>query len=136
MKTITLIIGGVDMSEYTVASEYSVHKNWKTKTNFENYDGKQIIRRAGWSYHIRAGFDGEIPDVVMAELAKALNANKIVVTFTDPHSTEENGCTTMNFEKPESIGGEITAERADGLYWDTIIDLTSVFSAATDGDSL
>lgn len=135
MKTITLIIGGVDVSEYVIASDYSVQKVWKTKTSFENYDGKEISKRSGWNYQLRAGFE-DLTDDVMARLTKALDNSNITVVFTDPHSPEENGCTTAIFKTPQNTGGNVTAELDDGLRWETSIDITSIFTAATDGDGL
>ena len=135
MKTITLIIGDVDVSEYVIASDYSVQKVWKTKTSFENYDGKEISKRSGWSYQLKAGFE-DLPDSIMTQLTNALDSNDITATFTDPHSPEENGCTTAVFNRPESTGGNVTAELDDGLRWETSIDITSIFTAAADGGSL
>lgn len=135
MKTITLIIGGVDVSEFVTTSDYSVQKVQKIKSKFENYDGIEITKRAGWSYQIKVSFE-DIPDVIMSALTQALDNEGITIKFTDPHSPDDDGCTTATFQRPQSTGGTVSAELDDGLHWDLSVNLNSEFIAATGGDSL
>ncbi len=135
MKTITLIIGGVDVSEFVTTSDYSVQKVQKIKSQFENYDGTEVLKRSGWHYQIRVSFE-DIPDTIMSALTQALDNDNIPVKFTDPHSPADDGCTTVTFKRPQSTGGTVSAELDDGLRWDLSITLDSEFIAASDGDSL
>lgn len=140
-NTITLIIGGVDISEFTERENYSINKVWKAADSFTNYDGSQIIKRSGWNYTLRARLEN-IPDKLMSELTAALDNDKISITFTDPHSTGENMCTTDIFERGESTGGEVFCELDDGLRWNIDISLDSEFHSLSrnggsgDGDGL
>ncbi len=127
-NTMTLIIGGVNMSEFTERENYSVKKIWKTENSFTNYDGNEITQRSGWNYHLKASFEN-IPDEIMKELTAALDSDSIIVTFTDPHSSEENGCTTESFLRGNSTGGSVSCELDDGLRWELGIDLDSQFHA-------
>lgn len=132
-NTINLIIGGVDISEFTERENYSINKVWKIADSFTNYDGSQISQRSGWNYKIHANLEN-IPDKLMSRLTDALDNNKISITFTDPHSQNENMCTTDVFERGESTGGEIFCELDDGLRWNIDISLESEFHSVLSGD--
>ena len=134
-STINLIIGGVDVSEYTERENFSVSKVWKTADSFTNYDGTEITVRSGWNYNIKASFDN-IPDTLMYKLTAALDSDSISITFTDPHSRSEDMCTTDTFLRGESTGGTVSCELDDGLRWNINISLDSVFHAADDGGGL
>ena len=133
-STITLIIGGVDISEFTERENYSINKVWKTADSFTNYDGSPVTMRSGWNYRLHASLDN-IPDKLMTSLVAALDNDKISITFTDPHSPAENMCTTDIFERGESTGGEVFCELDDGLRWNIDISLDSEFHSISDGNS-
>ena len=134
-STINLIIGGVDVSEYTERENFSVSKVWKISDSFTNYDGTEITDRSGWNYNIKASFEN-IPDTLMYKLTAALDSDSISITFTDPHSRSEDMCTTDTFLRGESTGGTVSCELDDGLRWNISISLDSVFHAADGGGGL
>ena len=134
-STINFIIGGVDVSEYAERENYTISKVWKTADSFTNYDGTTVTVRSGWNYNIRASFEN-IPDTLMYRLTAALDNEEISITFTDPHSQNENMCTTDTFLRGESTGGTVSCELDDGLRWNISISLNSVFHAADGGGGL
>ena len=134
-ETITFIVGGVDVSEFTERQNYTVSKVWKTADSFTNYDGTVITNRSGWNYNIKASFEN-IPDELMYQLTAALDSDNISITFTDPHSQNENMCTTDTFQRGESTGGTVSCELDDGLRWNINISLDSLFHAGNGGGGL
>lgn len=123
MSTINLIIGSVDVSENVETESYSVHKVWKTSTEFTRVDGSVITRRRGFFYELSVNLNG-VHESIMHELISALDSDSIPITFSDPHSY---GCTSVSFERGESTGGEISEELDDGLYWNLNTSLKSEF---------
>lgn len=122
-NTITLIVGGTDISEFTECENYSVKKIWKTSEQFTAYDGSTVVSRNGWYYNINADLNN-IPDGIMRSLTAALDKDVISVTFTDPHSEGE---TTDTFERGNATGGEVSCGLDDGLRWNVSISLDSEF---------
>lgn len=126
ISTINLIIGGVDVSEFVERGNYSILKIWKTEETFTTYAGKEIISRSGWNYRLKTSLSW-IPDDLMRELTAALDNDRISVTFTDPHSSDENGCTADFFTRGDNTGGTIATEYDGQLRWDINISLMSEF---------
>lgn len=123
-NTLTLIIGGADVSEFVENENYSVKKIWKTSEPFTAYDGSTVSRKIGWNYSIHADLEN-IPDGLMREVTKALDNDRISVIFTDPHS--ESGETTDTFKRNGTTGGSVACGLDDGLYWNVSISLDSEF---------
>lgn len=121
MSTINLIIGGVDVSECVEAESYSVRKVWKTASEFTKFDGNEVVKRSGHYYELSVNFE-DVPDTLMRYLTRALDSDRIEITFTDPHSDD---CTTASFIRGGSTGGKIANELDDGLYWNLSISVKS-----------
>lgn len=121
MSTINLIIGGIDISEHVEVTSYSASKVWRTASEFTKFDGNDVVKRSGYYYELSVNFE-DVPDVLMRSLTRALDSDKIEITFTDPHS---NDCTTAFFQRGESTGGKIANELDDGLYWNLSISVKS-----------
>lgn len=128
-NTIKLVIGSVDVSEFTERENYSVNKKWQIADSFTAYDGKKIIKRSGWNYNIRAKLEN-IPDDIMYALTAALDNDTFAVTFTDPHSKSDDRCTSDTFDRSESTGGSVVCELDDGLRWNIFINIDSQFHTA------
>lgn len=123
MSTINLIVGGVDVSDFVEAETYSCIRKDIIPKSFTRYDGVVIAPRSGYKYQVDVTLS--LPEKKAAALAAALDNDSISVTFTDLLSKADGMVSTALFDRPENIGGSISAETDDGDEWEIELSLTS-----------
>lgn len=129
MSTINFIIDGTDVSEYIEAEAYSVNRVWETSEGFTDYTGKAVSFSKGYHYELSLNLE-DVPDPVMRELTAALAKKTVSITFTDPHSVD---CTTAQFLRGDSTGGEASNEYDGEIHWNLSMRLKSELVPSGDG---
>jgi len=144
---ITLVIGGVDVSDYVNVSSYNYSvENVYDQNTFVNYDGEEVKNYLGIKKMINLTLE-MVKTSVVRDLAVAMSAEMISVTFTDLLSSESSLTTTADFERPQinstlkhevdsgmfPVAGTGEYEYDEGDYWDYSISLTSKLLPPDDG---
>ena len=142
---ITLVIGGVDVSDYVNVSSYNYSvENVYDQNTFVNYDGDEVRNYLGVKKMLNLTLE-MVKTSVVRDLAAAMSAEMISVTFTDLLS--DTLTTTADFERPQinstlkhevdsgmfPVAGTGEYEYDEGDYWDYSISLTSKLLPPDDG---